>query len=67
MRERYYTNCSLCQTKMEVNNMDEVYIHFFKTNDRKLTRGFIVCEKCACGLLQKFVEADPMNRRCNNG
>ena len=45
----------------------EVMVNFAKPNDRMLTRSFVVCEKCACGLLQKFIESEPINKRCNNG
>ena len=60
-----HIRCNLCHDKVTENG--EVMVNFSKVNDRMLTRSFVVCEKCACGLLQKFIEAEPNNKRCNNG
>lgn len=35
--------------------------------NRFLNRKFFICEKCACGILEKAVNNDPMNKRCNKG
>ncbi len=35
--------------------------------NRFLTRKFFICEKCAYEILEKAVNNDPMNKRCNKG
>lgn len=34
---------------------------------RFFNREFFICEKCACKILEKAIERDPMNSRCNKG
>jgi hypothetical protein len=55
--------CSICQQPFSDT---ETCITFENSSDKYLNRKFSnVCYKCACALLEKTLELDPMNKRLN--
>lgn len=53
--------CTLCRKPTDV----PTYITMESASDKYLNRKMAVCEKCAYAILQKMLELDPLNRKCN--
>ena len=56
--------CPECKKELELCDPTVVELHF-RGYEQAVNRNFFLCEKCALGIIQKFIEADPMNQRCN--
>lgn len=57
--------CDFCGAEFEREK--NTVVSMFNDNNRFFNRKFFICEKCACGILEKAVKNDPMNQRCNKG
>lgn len=58
-------NCILCQKSLDLFDPAVTTIQFETHNGNPvLNRVFNLCEKCAYGVLEQFVKADPMCKRC---
>lgn len=57
--------CDFCGALF--NRYKRTIVNMMNEDNSRFTRSFIVCEECACGILEKAVNNDPMNKRCNKG
>lgn len=57
--------CDFCGE--EFDYYKKTVLSMINDGNRFFNRKFFICEKCACKILEKAVENDPMNKRCNEG
>ena len=57
--------CDFCGEAFDY--YQKTVVNMNNDGNRFLTRKFFICEKCACKIIEKAMNNDPMNKRCNNG
>lgn len=53
--------CTLCRNPTDA----PTYITMECAPDKYLNRKMAVCDRCAYAIMQKMLELDPFNRKCN--
>jgi len=56
--------CIKCKKDLELCDPTLVELHF-RGAEKATNRNFFVCEKCALGMIQEFVESDPIIQKCD--
>ena len=57
-------NCHFCNNPIETV-ADCIIVQMRSDKERVFNRDFILCDKCACGVLEKLYKADPMCSKCD--